>query len=85
MGLATEAAKRPWSQEDIEQLQILMDEDLDPVDIALQLDRSVSAVRAKMQSVRQALRLLQDAERARIDDEANKYAAPLWSTACWSR
>lgn len=70
MGLAVEARmKRPWTPEDINTLQTLLGEGLDEVDIALRLDRSVSAVKAKAGGLRQAQLLREEAERTRAEDE----------------
>ena len=70
MGLAVEARmKRPWTPEDINTLQALLGEGLDEVDIALRLDRSVSAVKAKAGNLRQAQILREEAERTRAEDE----------------
>ena len=73
MALAAEpGAKRPWSPKDLEALQNLVDEGLDQVDIALRLNRSVSAVRTKVASLEQARLLRQEAERTHIEDEAKR-------------
>ena len=70
MGLAVEARmKRPWTPEDINTLQALLGEGLDEVDIALRLDRSVSAVKAKAGNLRQARLLREEAERTHAEDE----------------
>lgn len=77
MGLGTEIGKRPWSQEDIETLRLLMDEGLDPVDIALRLNRTVQAVRSKMSSLQQALLLKERAAQAGLEDEAKLANGPV--------
>ena len=70
MALAAEpGAKRPWSPKDLETLQNLVDEGLDQVDIALRLNRSVSAVRTKVANIQQARLLSQEPERTRVEDE----------------